>query len=53
MKLLIMYLIPIISIISAAILAYHGIQGWGWFLFIAALSGGTDAIQSTISKPKE
>lgn len=53
MSLLIISLIPISSIISAAILAYHGIAGWGWFLFIAVLSGGFGAIQNAASNSKK
>jgi len=28
-----------ICVIAALILLYHGIKGWGWFLFIAFFSG--------------
>lgn len=41
---------PIISIICAAVLAYHGISGWGWFLFIAVITSGTDLVKTVNNK---
>jgi hypothetical protein len=35
--LLICNLASIACVISAAVLAFHGISGWGWFLFLALL----------------
>jgi len=52
MRLLLVYILPFISIICAAILAYHRIEGWGWFLFIAAISGGSETVQNTLKKNK-
>ncbi|MEG0533330.1 MAG: hypothetical protein RR610_18690, partial [Citrobacter sp.] len=42
---LISQLLPIISVICGAILAYHNINGWGWFVFIALMFGGVDIVQ--------
>lgn len=35
-KLVALQMLPIVCIITAGFLAYKGIDGWGWFLFIAA-----------------
>ena len=35
--LLLVNLPSIACVIGATILAFHGIAGWGWFLFIAVL----------------
>ncbi|HDL6744358.1 TPA: hypothetical protein ACJ2XZ_004339 [Yersinia enterocolitica] len=49
MNFLITQLVPVISVISSAVLAYHGIEGWGWFLLVAAMFGGADAVQKHTS----
>lgn len=30
-------LIPILLIVIAGVLGFSGVQGWGWFLFVAVL----------------
>ena len=36
--LLVANLVSIVTAVSAAVLAYHGTEGWGWFLFVAVMS---------------
>jgi hypothetical protein len=30
--------LPIICVVAAIILAYNGLSGWGWFLFVGLLT---------------
>ncbi len=46
MNIFLYLLLPIICVLSAAFLAFHGISGWGWFLFIALFSTGIDVLKS-------
>jgi hypothetical protein len=39
--LLICNLAPIACVISAAVLAMHGVGGWGWFLAVASFLHST------------
>ncbi len=39
-------LIPIVSIISAAFLAFHDVSGWGWFIFVALMCSGSDVVKT-------
>ena len=48
MKLFIVFLIPLVSLTSEFLLVYHGIQGWGWFLFVAFMLSGADVIKKYI-----
>lgn len=51
---LISQVLPVISVICGAILAYNGIEGWGWFVFIAFMFGGVEVVQKHVSgKEKE
>jgi len=40
-KLLLINILPIVCIISSAVLAYFEKEGWGWMVFVALLSGNT------------
>lgn len=31
-------------IVAAAVLAYHGVDGWGWFLAVSLLFGGATVV---------
>lgn len=33
------YLISALSVIGGTILAFNGVTGWGWFLFVAVIMG--------------
>lgn len=44
---------PIICIILAAALAFYGIEGWGWFLFVGVITSGTDLIKNISKKNNE
>jgi len=46
MKILMLQLIPLVSVICAAVLAFHGISGWGWFLVVALLCSGAGVVQT-------
>jgi len=46
---LISQILPVVSVVCAAFLAYHGISGWGWFAFIAIMFGGVDVVQKHVS----
>jgi len=43
-------LVPIVAVISSAILAFHNIAGWGWFLLVAFCLSGADTVQKHLSK---
>jgi hypothetical protein len=43
-------LVPIMAIISSAVLAFHNIPGWGWFLFVAFFLSSADTVQKHLSK---
>lgn len=50
MKTLLNQLIPLVAVVSAAVLAYAGVSGWGWFLLIAFLSSGAGVVQEKLSR---
>ncbi len=39
--------LPIACVASSCVLAVHGIEGWGWFLFIGFLTSHTFKISSS------
>jgi len=43
-------LLPVVSVVSATILAFNQIDGWGWFLFIAFLFTGGDVLKTVNNK---
>jgi hypothetical protein len=49
MRAFMVLLFPLISVVIAGILAVRGIDGWGWFLFVAALCTGADTVQKHVS----
>lgn len=53
MTFLISQILPVVSVICAAFLAYNGIEGWGWFAFIAIMFGGVDVVQKHVSGKNE
>ncbi|ETX95042.1 hypothetical protein L453_09584, partial [Escherichia coli BIDMC 19B] len=50
MKYFLYQIVPIAAIISAAILALKGINGWGWFLTVGFLLAGADTVKAQLSK---
>lgn len=46
---LISQILPVVSVVCAAFLAYNGVEGWGWFAFIAIMFGGVDVVQKHVS----
>ncbi len=45
-------LFPLISVTIAGVLAFRGIDGWGWFLLAAVLCAGADTVQKHVSTNK-
>ena len=50
MKYFLYQIVPIAAIISSAILALKGIDGWGWFLAVGFLLSGADTVKSNLTK---
>ncbi|GJK12820.1 hypothetical protein NUKP71_52510 [Klebsiella quasipneumoniae] len=46
-------LFPLISVTIAGVLAFRGIDGWGWFLLAAVLCAGADTVQKHVSTNKK
>lgn len=42
-------LVPIVAVIGAVLMALRGVDGWGWFLLVALISG----VSFTTKKEKE
>lgn len=49
MRLFLYQMVPFAAIISSAVLAFHSIDGWGWFLFIAFMLSGADTVKKHIA----
>jgi hypothetical protein len=50
MKYFLYQIVPIAAIISAAILAFKGVDGWGWFLVVGFLLSGADTVKTHLAK---
>ena len=37
MRWVFMNFLPLVCVLCAAVLAWRGVDGWGWFLFVAVL----------------
>lgn len=48
--LLIAFVPCVLCILIAGYLAFHGMEGWGWFLFVAVLCGGGISLSSKSDK---
>jgi len=48
MRVFLLLLLPLVCICLAALLALKGIEGWGWFLFVAVLCSGADVVQKHV-----
>jgi hypothetical protein len=53
MRAFMVLLFPLISVTIAGILAFRGLDGWGWFLFAAVCCAGADTVQKHVSSTKK
>lgn len=52
MKSFMVLLFPLLCVVIAGILAFHGTSGWGWFLFAAIMGAGADTVKKYASNDK-
>lgn len=45
MKFFLYQMVPFASVISSAVLAFHSVSGWGWFLFVGFMLSGADTVK--------
>jgi len=50
MKIILVLLLPLFSLIISGILAFYGLKGWGWFLFVAVILSNSDDLKKLIFK---
>ncbi len=48
MKFFLYKMVPFVSVISTAVLAFHSVSGWGWFLFVAFMLRGADTVKKYV-----
>ena len=48
MKFFLYQMVPFASVISSAVLAFHSVSGWGWFLFVAFMLSGADTVKKYV-----
>lgn len=53
MRAFMVLLFPLISVTIAGVLAFRGLDGWGWFLLAAVFCAGADTMQKHVSSNKK
>lgn len=53
MKIILVNLIAITALLIGGYLAVQGKDGWGWFLFIALMTGHSFKTEATINKTEQ
>jgi len=53
MRAFMVLLFPLISVLIAGVLAFRGVDGWGWFLFAGFFCSGVDTVQKHVSASKK
>ena len=48
MKFFLYQMVTFASVISSAVLAFHSVSGWGWFLFVEFMLSGADTVKKYV-----